>query len=139
MQPNFDEFLDSPGISKDVSFLQSDGLLHQTSPVLPAYEHLPESRTAMEELTPGEWNDLNLYRTRYNQEQQVRQALDMLATSKNSLSYGFRVNNYRYCLQCAAMLYQGMEQTKRQLSVASFMTWVLSFVQITMVNSRPHY
>ena len=54
MQPNFDEFLDSPSVPKDVSFLQSDGLLHQPSSVLPAYEHLPESRTAMEELTPGE-------------------------------------------------------------------------------------
>ncbi|MGA1550386.1 MAG: hypothetical protein ACO389_16930, partial [bacterium] len=84
MQPNIDEFLDSPSIPKDVSFLQSDGLLHQPSPVLPAYEHLPESRTAMEELTPGEWNDLNAYRVRYNQEQQARQALDMLAASKDS-------------------------------------------------------
>jgi hypothetical protein len=28
---------------------------------LPAYEHLPESRAAMEELTPEEWYDLNLY------------------------------------------------------------------------------
>jgi hypothetical protein len=64
---------------------------------LPAYEHLPESRTAMEELTPGEWNDLNAYRARYNQEQQARQALDMLAASKDSPSYGFRVNNYRHC------------------------------------------
>ena len=61
MQPNFDEFLDSPGIPKDVSFLQSDGLLHQPSSVLPAYEQLPESRAAMKELTPEEWYDLNLY------------------------------------------------------------------------------
>ena len=52
----------------------------------------------MEELTPEEWNDLNLYRARYNQEQQARQALDMLAASKDSPSYGFRVNNYRHCL-----------------------------------------
>jgi len=59
---------------------------------------LPESRTAVEELTPGEWNDLNLYRARYNQEQQARQAFDMLAASKDSPSYGFRVNNYRHCL-----------------------------------------
>ncbi|MEC8593769.1 MAG: hypothetical protein VXY74_03050 [SAR324 cluster bacterium] len=61
MQPNFDEFLDSPSIPEDVSFLQSDGLLHQPSSVLPAYEYLPESRAAMEELTPEEWYDLNLY------------------------------------------------------------------------------
>ena len=61
MQPNFDEFLDSPSIPNDVSFLQSDGLLHQPSSVLPAYEYLPESRAAMEELTPEEWYDLNLY------------------------------------------------------------------------------
>ena len=72
MQPNFDEFLDSPSVPKDVSFLQSDGFLHQTSPVLSNYAHLSESRTAMEELTPGEWNDLNLYRTRCNQAQQAR-------------------------------------------------------------------
>ena len=59
MEPKFDEFLDSSSILKNVSFLQSDGLLHQPSQVLPAYEHLSESRTAMEELTPGEWNSLN--------------------------------------------------------------------------------
>ena len=106
MQLNFDEFLDSPSVPKDLSFLQSDGLLHQPSSVLPTYEYLPESRTAVEELTPGEWNDLNLYRARYNQEQHARQALDMLAASKDSPSYGFRVNNYRHCLQCATMLYQ---------------------------------
>ena len=60
----------------------------------------------MEELTPGEWNSLNRYRARCNQEQQARQALDMLAASKDSLSYGFRVNNYRHCLQCVTILYQ---------------------------------
>ena len=138
MQPNFDEFLDSPSVPKDVSFLQSDGLLHQPSSVLPAYEHLPESRTAMEELTPGEWNDLNLYRARYNQEQQARQAVDMLAASKDSPSYGFRVNNYRHCLQCATMLIR-MEQTKKRLSVGCSMIWVSSSVRIIMVNSRPRY
>ncbi len=79
----------------------------------------------MEELTPGEWNDLNLYRARYNQEQQARQALDMLAASKDSPSYGFRVNNYRHC-RSAQRCYIRMEQTKKRLSVGCSMIWVSS-------------
>jgi predicted HD phosphohydrolase len=106
MRPNLNEIVASENICGNVNIPNSDGLLHQPSPVLPAYDHLPESRTCMEELTPAEWNDLTLYRLRYNQIEQARQALEMLAASKNSPSYGFRVNNYRHCLQCATMLYR---------------------------------
>jgi len=84
----------------------TDGLLHQASPLLFSQEHLPEARSCMEELTAEEWTSLNQYRVRFNESQQARQALDMLAASKDSPSYGFRVNNYRHSLQCATMLYR---------------------------------
>ena len=83
----------------------SDGMLNQTSPLLPAdLKHLQESQSKMDDLSRNDWENLSKYRKHYIREQQAKQALTMLASQMDAPSYGFRVNNYRHCLQCATMV-----------------------------------
>ena len=91
-------------ISEDVP---NDGLLNEKSPLIPAeLEILNESQQKMDDLSRSDWENLSKYRKKYNREQQVEQALAMLEVQKDDPSYGFRVNNYRHCLQSATMVYR---------------------------------
>ena len=86
-------------ISEDVP---NDGLLNEKSPLIPAeLEILKESQQKMDDLSRSDWENLSQYRKKYNQKQQAEQALAMLEVQKDDPSYGFRVNNYRHCLQSA--------------------------------------
>ena len=91
-------------ISEDVP---NDGLLNKKSLLIheePAI--LEESQQKMDDLSQSDWHNLSQYRKKYNQEQQAKQALAMLEVQKDDPSYGFRVNNYRHCLQSATMVYR---------------------------------
>ena len=89
-------------VSEDVP---NDGRLNQTSPLLPSdLEHLQESQSTMGGLSRNDWENLSQYRKLYNQEQQAKQALALLDSQQDAPSYGFRVNNYRHCLQSATMV-----------------------------------
>ena len=85
----------------------NDGLLNKKSPLIPAeLEILKESQQKMDDLSRSDWENLSQYRKKYNREQQAEQALAMLEVQKDDPSYGFRVNNYRHCLQSATMVYR---------------------------------
>ena len=89
-------------VSEDVP---SDGLLNKKSPLIPAeLELLQESQQTMDDLSRSDWENLSQYRKVYNREQQAKQALALLEVQKDAPSYGFRVNNYRHCLQSATMV-----------------------------------
>ena len=60
----------------------------------------------MDDLSRSDWENLSQYRKKYNREQQAEQAMAMLEVQKDVPSYGFRVNNYRHCLQSATMVYR---------------------------------
>ena len=60
----------------------------------------------MDDLSRNDWKNLMQYRKLYNREQQAKQALAMLALQKDDPSYGFRINNYRHCLQSATMVFR---------------------------------
>ncbi|GIT09130.1 MAG: hypothetical protein CM1200mP30_27600 [Pseudomonadota bacterium] len=85
----------------------NDGLLNKKSPLITAeLEILKESQQKMDDLSRRDWENLSQYRKKYNREQQAEQALAMLEVQKDDPSYGFRVNNYRHCLQSATMVYR---------------------------------
>ena len=89
-------------VSEDVP---GDGMLNQTSPLIPAeLKILQEAQPIMDDLSRNDWENLSKYRKHYNREEQAKQALMMLACQKDAPSYGFRVNNYRHCLQSATMV-----------------------------------
>ena len=91
-------------ISEDVP---NDGLLNKKSLLIHEEpEILEESQQKMDDLSQSDWDKLSQYRKKYNHEQQAKQALAMLEVQKNDPSYGFRVNNYRHCLQSATMVYR---------------------------------
>ena len=91
-------------ISEDVP---NDGMLNKKSLLINAEpEILEESQQKMDDLSQSDWDNLSKYRTKYNREQQAKQALAMLEVQKDDPSYGFRVNNYRHCLQSATMVYR---------------------------------
>ena len=91
-------------ISEDVP---NDGLLNKKSPLIPAeLEILKESQQKMDDLSRSDWENLSQYRKKYKREQQAAQALAILEVQKDDPSYGFRVNNYRHCLQSATMVYR---------------------------------
>ena len=84
-----------------------DGLLNKKSPLLPSdFNHLKESLQKMDDLSTTDWKNLSKYRKIYNHEQQAKQALSLLEIQKNAPSYGFRINNYRHCLQSATMVFR---------------------------------
>jgi predicted HD phosphohydrolase len=85
--------------------LPNDKMLNQTSTLLPAdLKHLPESQSKMDDLSRNDWENLSKYRKLYQQEEQAKQALSLLEVQKDAPSYGFRINNYRHCLQSATMV-----------------------------------
>lgn len=89
-------------ISEDIP---NDGILNQTSPLIQSdLKHLSESQSKMEDLNSSDWDNLSAYRKLYQKEEQAKQALSLLEVQKDAPSYGFRINNYRHCLQSATMV-----------------------------------
>ena len=83
----------------------NDGLLNQTSPLLLSdLKHLHESQSKMDDLSRNDWENLSKYRKLFQKDEQAKQALSLLESQKDSPSYGFRINNYRHCLQSATMV-----------------------------------
>lgn len=72
------------------------------SPLLDAqWQYVQE--TSLEQFSPADWQFLLRQRSIYYREQQARQALRMLADSEHDATFGYRVNNYRHCLQSATL------------------------------------
>ena len=89
-------------ISDDVP---NDGMLNQLSPLIPGdLRHLEEAQSKMADLSKNDWVDLSKYRKIYQREEQAKQVLSLLEVQKDAPSYGFRINNYRHCLQSATMV-----------------------------------
>ncbi|MEC9011480.1 MAG: hypothetical protein VYA87_03455, partial [SAR324 cluster bacterium] len=89
-------------VSDDVP---NDNMLNQTTPLLPAdLKHLHESQLKMDDLSRNDWENLSKYRKLFQHEEQAKQALSLLEVQKDAPSYGFRINNYRHCLQSATMV-----------------------------------
>jgi len=59
-------------------------------------EHL-----SLEAFGPDDWATLNRQRSDYQGRDQARQALRLLAASRDDATFGYMVNNYRHCLQSA--------------------------------------
>ena len=60
-------------------------------------------RDALDGFTASDWRLLDRQRDRYMAEQQAGQALAMLAASADAPTFGYRINNFRHCLQSATM------------------------------------
>ena len=54
----------------------------------------------------GDWAIMNRQRAEYLAEERARQALELLAASRNAPTFGYLINNYEHCLQTATMLYR---------------------------------
>ena len=104
-------------VSDDVP---NDGMLNQTSPLLPVdLTHLQESQSKMDDLSRNDWVNLSKYRKLFQQEEQAKQALSLLEVQKDAPSYGFRINNYRHCLQSATMVMRD-GRSEEEIVVALF-------------------
>jgi predicted HD phosphohydrolase len=75
---------------------------HQVSPLLHADWRYVD-QTSLEQFSPQDWQQLHSQRQTYYREQQARQALRMLADSEHDSTFGYKVNNYRHCLQSATL------------------------------------
>ena len=72
------------------------------SPLLkPDWQYV--EKTSLEDFKVADWELLNRQRALYYPEQQAKQALRLLAQSKDDPSFGYMVNNYRHNLQSATM------------------------------------
>ena len=68
-------------------------------------------KNSLEEFSRVEWQTLLSQRKVYYREQQARQVLRMLADSEHDATFGYRVNNYRHCLQSATLaLRDGLDE-----------------------------
>jgi len=104
-------------VSDDVP---NDGMLNQTSPLLLVdLTHLQESQSKMDDLSRNDWVNLSKYRKLFQQEEQAKQALSLLEVQKDAPSYGFRINNYRHCLQSATMVMRD-GRSEEEIVVALF-------------------
>ena len=72
------------------------------SPLLYAdWQHI--DKISLEHFRTKDWQVLQSQRHIYYREQQARQALRMLADSEADETFGYRINNFRHCLQSATM------------------------------------
>ena len=72
------------------------------SPLMQADWHYV-NKSSLEEFSRADWQTLLSQRQVYYREQQARQVLRMLADSEHDATFGYRVNNYRHCLQSATL------------------------------------
>lgn len=58
---------------------------------------------ALDDFGPADWALLRRQRGPYYAAEQARQALRLLTASAGDASFGYRINNYRHCLQTATL------------------------------------
>jgi predicted HD phosphohydrolase len=58
---------------------------------------------ALDDFGPADWTLLRRQREPYYAAEQARQALRLLTCSADDASFGYRINNYRHCLQTATL------------------------------------
>jgi predicted HD phosphohydrolase len=58
---------------------------------------------ALDDFGPADWALLKRQRGPYYAAEQARQALRLLSCSAGDASFGYRINNYRHCLQTATL------------------------------------
>jgi len=68
----------------------------------PDWRHV--DKIALEEFQPEDWHLLEQQRRLYLADLQADQVLRLLTASQDDPSFGYRVNNYRHCLQSATMV-----------------------------------
>ena len=60
----------------------------------------------LDDYSPEDWAIMNRQRAEYLAEERARQALELLAASRNAPTFGYLINNYEHCLQTATMLHR---------------------------------
>ena len=61
---------------------------------------------SMDDYGPDDWLVMNRQRGEYLAEERARQALELLAASRDAPTFGYLINNYEHCLQTATLLYR---------------------------------
>lgn len=64
------------------------------------------SKGSLDTFDARDWAVINAQREPYLAEEQGRQALQMLAASRDAPTFGYLINNYRHCLQSATQVMQ---------------------------------
>ena len=72
------------------------------SPLLRTDWHYVD-KNSLEDFSRSDWQMLLAQRDAFYREQQARQVLRMLADSEHDPTFGYRINNYRHCLQSATL------------------------------------
>ena len=60
----------------------------------------------LDDYRPEDWAVMNRQRAEYLAEERAKQALELLAASRNAPTFGYLINNYEHCLQTATMLHR---------------------------------
>ena len=60
----------------------------------------------MDDYSPEDWAVMNRQRVDYLAEERAKQALELLAASRDAPTFGYLINNYEHCLQTATLLYR---------------------------------
>ena len=75
------------------------------SPLLdPSWSYV--EKDTLDEFRAADWTLLNAQRRIYYGEEQAKQALRLLTAGAQDPSFGYRVNNYRHCVQAATLALQ---------------------------------
>ena len=75
------------------------------SPLLdPSWSYV--EKDTLDEFRAADWTLLNAQRRIYHGEEQAKQALRLLTVGAQDPSFGYRVNNYRHCVQAATLAMQ---------------------------------
>ena len=61
---------------------------------------------SMDDYGPEDWATMNRQRAEYLSQERARQALELLAASRDAPTFGYLINNYEHCLQTATLLYR---------------------------------
>jgi predicted HD phosphohydrolase len=72
------------------------------SPLLRTDWHYVD-KNSLQDFSRADWQTLLKQRDAFYREQQARQVLRMLADSEHDATFGYRINNYRHCLQSATL------------------------------------
>jgi predicted HD phosphohydrolase len=60
-------------------------------------------KDTLDDFRAADWDLLNSQRRSYYAEEQARQALRLLAAGADDATFGYRVNNFRHCVQAATL------------------------------------
>ena len=61
---------------------------------------------SMADYGPEDWAIMNRQRAGYLAEERARQAVELLAASRDAPTFGYLINHYEHCLQTATMLHR---------------------------------